>query len=102
MGAHRIHRSKFQREIRLKKLLALAVVAAFSITTIAGAAEVTRSDEVRVAPEVQRDAQIAKKKVKRTAKKAKKKTKKAARRTRAAAERGVDRVEAAGDRARDN
>jgi hypothetical protein len=84
----------------MNKLLACGVAAFFGIAcAAAGATEVTRTDEVRVDPDVQRSVNAGKKKVKRTAKKAKKKTRHAANRTRAAAHRAADRTEAAGDRA---
>lgn len=80
----------------MKKLLALAVAGSFAVASLfAGAAEVTRTDEVQVDPTVKRNVTKAKKKVKRGAKKAKK-------RTRAAANRMQDRTSAAADRARDN
>jgi hypothetical protein len=87
----------------MNKLLACGVAAFFAVTSAAAAAtEVTRTDEVRVDPDVQRNVNATKKKVKRTAKKAKKKTRHAAHRTRAAADRAADRTDAAADRARDN
>ena len=79
----------------MKKLLALAIAGSFVLASaIAGAAEVTRSDEVRVDPTVKNNVHKAKKKVKRSARKAKK-------RTRAAAHRVHRKSAAAADRARD-
>ena len=83
----------------MKKLMACAVAAIFGLScAVAGAAQVTQTDEVRVNPEVRHDAQVAKKKTKRAAKKAKKRTKAAAKRTRAAAHRAGDRTRAAAHR----
>ena len=79
----------------MKKLVVAAVLGLFTFALTAGAAEVTRSDEVRVDPDVKREARTAKKKVKRTAKKAKRKTQRAA-------NRAADSVDNAADRARDN
>ena len=79
----------------MKKLLVAGFAALFSMVFAAGAAEITRTDEVRVDPEVKREARTAKKKVKRTAKKAKRKTQRAA-------NRAADNIENAADRARDN
>ena len=79
----------------MKKILVATFLGLFSIVFAAGAAEVTRSDEVRVDPEVKREARVAKKKVKRAAKKAK-------RNTQRAANRAADRVDNAADRTRDN
>jgi hypothetical protein len=80
----------------MKKLLALAVAAAFALgATVPQAAEVTRSDEVRVAPEAKKKLHKAKKKTKRGAKKAKKRTK-------SAAHTAARKTEAAADRTRDN
>jgi hypothetical protein len=77
----------------MNKLFACGVAAFFGIACAASSAtEVTRTDEVRVNPDVQRNANTAKKKVKRSAKKAKKKTRHAAHRTRAAADRAADRT----------
>jgi hypothetical protein len=87
----------------MNKLMACGVAAFFGIASAAAnATEVTRSDEVRVHPDVQRNVNAGKKKAKRTAKKAKKKTRHAAHRTRAAADRAAERTDAAADRARDN
>ena len=84
----------------MKKALAYAVAAVFGLgCAYAGAAEVTQAEEVRIDPEVKRNAQVAKKKTKRAAKKAKAKTKAAAKRTRAAAKRAAARTEAATERA---
>lgn len=85
----------------MNKLLACGVAALFSMACAAGATEVTRSDQVRVDPDVQRNVNTGKKKVKRTARKAKKKTRHAAQHTRAAAQHGVNRTEAAAERAAD-
>jgi hypothetical protein len=86
----------------MKKLIACAVAAVFGLScAYAGAAEVTQTDEVRVHPEVKRNAKVAKKKTKRAARKAKAKTRSAANRTRAAAHRGADRSRSAANRAAD-
>ena len=86
----------------MKKLVACAVAAIFGMScAFAATTEVTRSEEVRVNPEVKRNAQVAKKKTKRAAKKAKTRTKRAAKRTSAAAHRGAQRTEAAAERAGD-
>jgi hypothetical protein len=80
----------------MKKLIALAAAGVFGMAcALAGAVEVTRTDEVRVDPTVKRNVQKAKKKVKRGARKAKA-------RTRAAANRAEVRTESAADRARDS
>ena len=83
----------------MKRLLAYSIAAIFAMPcAYAGEAEITRTDEVRVNPEVKRKAATAKKKTKRAAKKAKAKTQAAAKRTQAAASRAGDRTRAAADR----
>jgi hypothetical protein len=87
----------------MKKLAACAVAALFGMScAFAGEAVVTRTEEIRVDPEVKRNMEVAKTKTKRAAGKAKAKTKTAARRTRAAAHRAAQRTEAAAERARVN
>jgi hypothetical protein len=86
----------------MKKLAACAVAALFGMScAFAGEAVVTRTDEVRVDPEVKQRVEVAKQKTKRAAKMAKAKTKTAAKRTRAAAHRAAQRTEAAADHAAD-
>jgi hypothetical protein len=76
--------------------MACAVAAVFGLScVVASAEEITRTDEVRINPEVQRNAHVAKKKTKRAARKAKHRTKRAANRGSAAAHRAADRTRAA-------
>jgi hypothetical protein len=80
---------------KVKKFIALSVAAIFATSSLGvSAAEVTRTDEVRVDPSVKQEVREGKRKVKRTARKAKHKTQ-------AAASRAKHRTEAAADRARD-